>query len=166
MIDVYIGLGSNLDNPLNQLQKALASIEAHPEIDIEAVSSFYANPPMGPAEHDFINAVAKIVTSIPAQELLVFFQGIELKQNRVKKIKWGPRTIDLDILLYGRKIINLPNLVIPHPGLSQRAFVAWPLLEIAPDLILPNGLPLKQIAKQLDRKLLTLVRDEHEYTVA
>lgn len=167
MIDVYIGLGSNLDNPLNQIRKALESIDLHADIQIKAISSFYGNPPMGPTDQpNFVNAVAKLATTMPALDLLNFLQGIERKQNRVKKMHWGPRTIDLDILLYGVEMINLPNLMIPHPGLTQRPFVVWPLLEIAPDLILPNLIPLKQIAKNLDNNLLTLVRDEHDYTVA
>ncbi len=159
MIEVYLGLGSNLDNPFSQIQQAIQSIALHPEIKIESVSSFYTNPPMGPNDQpDYLNAVMKIVTEMPALELLDFLKIIEKKQNRKKKIKWGPRTIDLDILLYGKLEINLPNLIVPHEGLTQRAFVVWPLLEIAPNLRLPNKIWLKEIAQKLDCHVLTKIK--------
>lgn len=167
MMNVYIGLGSNLNHPLKQIEQALDNLAAHPEIEIRAVSSFYGNPPMGPADQpDYVNAVANIATTLSATNLLKFLHSIEQKQHRQRIIKWGPRTIDLDILLYGNQQIDLPNLIIPHPGLMQRVFVVLPLLEIAPNLILPNQLCLKKVAEQFDRKLLTIVREKHEYTIA
>lgn len=167
MINVYIGLGSNLNHPIKQLEQALDSLAEQSELDIQAVSSFYGNVPMGPADQpDYVNAVVNITTTLSATNLLNFLHAIEHNQNRKRIIKWGPRTIDLDILLYGHQQIDLPNLVVPHPGLMQRVFVVLPLLEIAPDLILPNQLYLKKVAEQFDKNLLTIVREKHEYTVA
>jgi 2-amino-4-hydroxy-6-hydroxymethyldihydropteridine diphosphokinase len=167
MIDVYIGLGSNLDNPVSQIKQALKSLGLCPDLNIEAVSSFYGNPPMGPVDQpDYVNAVVKISTAMSAPNLLQFLQSIEQKQKRTKLIKWGPRTIDLDILLYGSQQINLPNLVIPHRGLTERVFVILPLLEIAPDLMLPNQVFLRKIAENFDSSLLIKLREENEHTYA
>lgn len=166
-MNVYIGLGSNLNSPLKQIEQALNNLAAHPDIELKAVSSFYGNPPMGPSDQpDYVNAVANIATTISATNLLKFLHDLEQQQNRQRMIKWGPRTIDLDILLYGNQQIDLPHLVVPHPGLMQRIFVVLPLLEIAPNLILPNQLYLQKVAEQFDRKLLTIVREKHEYTIA
>lgn len=167
MINAYIGLGSNLNHPLKQIEQALENLAEHPEIEIEEVSSFYGNPPMGPTDQpDYVNAVANITTTLSPTVLLDFLHSIEQKQHRQRIIKWGPRTIDLDILLYGEQQIDLPNLVVPHPGLMQRVFVVLPLLEIAPNLMLPNQIHLKNVAEQFDEKLLTIVREKHEYTIA
>ncbi len=166
MTNVYIGLGSNLSTPIKQIEQAIDSLAEHSAIAIKAVSSFYGNPPMGPAEQpDYVNAVVNISTTLAATDLLDFLQSIEQKQHRKRIIKWGPRTIDLDILLYGNQQIDLPNLMVPHPGLMQRVFVVLPLLEIAPNLILPNQISLSKVAEQFDRKLLTIVREQHEYIV-
>lgn len=161
MTEAYIALGSNLDNPVNQIRQAIESIEEHPEIRIKAISGFYENPPMGPQDQpDFVNVVIKISTTLSAEELLDFNQSIEHQQNRQKKIRWGARTIDLDILLYGSHEINLPNLTVPHVGLSQRAFFAGPLFEIAPELILPNKMPLKKLIENIDCSILTKLNDK------
>jgi 2-amino-4-hydroxy-6-hydroxymethyldihydropteridine diphosphokinase len=159
MTDAYIGLGSNLDSPIDQIKAAIQAIDAHSDILVEAISSFYDNPPMGPlSQPDFVNAVIKIKTKITALELLAFLQSIEHKQHRQRKVRWGARTIDLDILLYGDAEIQLPNLMIPHIGLVQRAFVVVPLLEISPDLILPNQIQLKKIAQNIDCSFLTKLK--------
>lgn len=167
MIDAYIGLGSNLDCPLKQLKQAIETINTCPDIRVNKISGFYKNPPMGPVDQDeYINAVLKIQTTLSALDLLYFLQDLELKQHRKKTLKWGPRTIDADILLYGNQEIHLPNLIIPHPGLENRPFVVWPLLEIAPELILPNHTPLKVIAKNNDNRFLIKMREENEHTLA
>ena len=170
MIDVYLGMGSNLDNPCHQIRQAISAIASHPVICVNRASSFYANPPMGPiSQPDYVNAVLKVVTPMPVQALLYFLQSIEQQQHRQKTVKWGPRTIDIDILLYGNQVINLPSLIIPHPGLEQRAFVMMPLLEIEPDLALPSGMLLKKAAQKIDCSFLTKLikmRAEDEYTHA
>lgn len=161
MTEVYIALGSNLNSPVDQINQAVDTISNHPEITVEAISSFYENPPMGPQDQpDFVNAVIKINTFLSVRALLDFLQSIEKTQNREKKIRWGTRTIDADILLYGMQKINETDLVIPHLGLIDRAFFVGPLLEIAPDLVLPNQMALKKIAEKLDFSILTKINRE------
>lgn len=145
-IRCYIALGSNLENPRQQLQLALSSLATAPKIDIVRTSSFYQTTPLGPQDQpDFINAVTQIDTSLSATALLMQLQTIEQQQGRIRKQRWGPRIIDLDLLLYGNMTIETDVLTIPHPGLIHRNFVIEPLLEIAPDLILPNGHRLRDL---------------------
>ena len=136
----YIGLGSNLNNPINQLQQALANLANLPQSQLLKASSFYCGPPMGNQNQpDFVNAVAKIQTHLPALELLTALQAIENQQGRVRAERWGPRTLDLDILLYGNQQSQDIALTLPHVGLYFRAFVLYPLYECEPELILPDG---------------------------
>lgn len=141
MKTVYIGLGSNLENPIMQIQEAVDRLREVPGVTINKLSSLYRSKPMGPQDQpDFINAVAEIETNLSAIELLQFLKRIEDAQKRVDFGKrWGPRTIDLDILVFGNETIDQSDLQVPHPGLSQREFVVYPLAEIAPYLILPSG---------------------------
>lgn len=137
---VYIALGSNLSNPIIQVQSAIAEIAALPQTQLLKASSLYRSKPMGPQDQaDFINAVIAIETTLSAQQLLAELQHIELQHHRVRDQHWGPRTLDLDLLLYGEEIIQETNLVVPHYGLRERNFVLYPLAEIEPQLILPNG---------------------------
>lgn len=137
---VYIGLGSNLDNPLEQVRQAIESLSRTPQIEVVRVSSLYRSHPLGPpGQPDYINAVMAIETSLSAEALLDVLQAIELSQGRVRDgERWGPRTLDLDILLYGDVVMEQPRLKIPHPGLHERSFVLYPLLEIAPELLVPG----------------------------
>lgn len=137
----YIGLGSNLDTPAQQLEQAIRAIAALPDTRVDAVSSFYCSKPMGPQDQpDFVNAVAKISTGLTPISLLDGLQAIELQQGRVrKKEQWGPRTLDLDILLFGRHQINSERLTVPHYGIKTREFVLVPLAEIEPTLTMPDG---------------------------
>ena len=142
MIRVYIGLGSNLNNPTQQLQAALQALKKLPKSHLGQISQFYESPPMGPQNQpDFINAVAALDTILAPLELLKALQKIEAQQGRKRDPlrHWGPRNLDLDILLYGNERLNTEELIIPHPGLTERKFVFIPLLEIAPDLCLPKG---------------------------
>lgn len=142
----YIALGSNLNNPVYQLQLALQALQALPSTKIQRVSHFYQNPPMGPQDQpNFVNAVAALDTSLEPLILLEKLQKIEKQQGRNRDIeqRWGPRTLDLDILLYADSCMNTEKLILPHPGLTERCFFLVPLYEIAPDLILPNGELLK-----------------------
>jgi 2-amino-4-hydroxy-6-hydroxymethyldihydropteridine diphosphokinase len=136
----YIGLGSNLENPLEQLQSALKAMAALSGVRLRGVSSFYRNPPMGPQDQpDYVNAVAELEVDLPAEVLMERLQQIENEHGRVRKgERWGPRTLDLDILLYGEEFIETTRLTVPHPGLAKRAFVLQPLHEIAPDLVVPG----------------------------
>ncbi|MCY7296776.1 2-amino-4-hydroxy-6-hydroxymethyldihydropteridine diphosphokinase [Alteromonas sp. a30] len=146
---VYIGMGSNLSEPALQLQDALTAMNNIHQTSVVQVSSCYGSKPMGPAEQpDYVNAVAALETSLSSMALLQALQKIELQQGRVrKKERWGPRTLDLDILLYGMEIINEPDLVVPHYGMKQREFVIHPLFEVAPDLTLPCGTSVAALLK-------------------
>ena len=129
----YIGLGANLAEPQAQLQRALAVLESHPQLELKTHSRLYGSKPMGPQDQpDYVNAVAEIATTLEAEALLDVLQQIEQQHGRVRKAeRWGPRTLDLDILLFNQAIINTPRLTIPHYGMAEREFVVYPLLEIA-----------------------------------
>lgn len=139
----WIGLGSNLDDPLAQLQRAVAALAAHPAVRIAARSPVYRNPAMlqpgQPPQPDYLNAVVGIDTTLEPLALLDLLQAIEQAQGRVRGERWGARTLDLDILLYDDRVIDLPRLVVPHPGLRERRFALQPLADIAPGLRLPDG---------------------------
>lgn len=139
-MESYIGLGSNLDNPELQLEMALAALRDIPDTSLVKYSSFYRSMPLGPSEQpDFINAVALLDSGLKAGQLLSQLQSIENRQGRVRNgQRWGPRTLDLDILLYGNQVIDEPGLTVPHPGIRHRNFVLMPLLELAPDLEIPG----------------------------
>ncbi len=138
--DAYIGLGSNLSDPHAQVAQALQELNDIADTKLVKVSSFYISKPMGPSDQpDYINAVAKISTSLSAEELLVELQRIENKHQRQRnKQRWGPRTLDLDIILYGDEQIDSKKLQIPHYGVSERGFVLIPLQELQADLIIPG----------------------------
>ncbi len=141
----YIGLGSNLQDPVDQVARALTALADLPETRCVARSALYASPPMGPQDQpDYINAVACLSTALAPRDLLASLQAIERAHGRVRNgTRWGPRTLDLDILLYGGRQIHEPGLSVPHPGIPERAFVVHPLAEIAPrDLVLPGHGPL------------------------
>ena len=145
----FIALGSNLDSPIQQVNKALRAIRKIPGVTLMQCSSLYESAPLGPQDQpDYINAVAKIHTSLEPHSLLDQLQSIEANQGRQRSMRWGARTIDLDILLYGERTINSERLCIPHPGLRGRNFVIHPLYEIAPNLVLTDALPLKILFDQ------------------
>jgi 2-amino-4-hydroxy-6-hydroxymethyldihydropteridine diphosphokinase len=141
MIEVYIGLGSNLAQPEKQIQAACCSLTKLPDSRLIKCSSLYQSLPMGPQDQpNYVNAVALITTTLSPETLLQQTQLIENQQGRIRKAnRWGPRTLDLDMLLYGNQQIDNQHLTVPHSGMKQREFVLYPLLEIAPDLILPCG---------------------------
>ncbi|MDP5254017.1 MULTISPECIES: 2-amino-4-hydroxy-6-hydroxymethyldihydropteridine diphosphokinase [unclassified Vibrio] len=147
MKTVYIAIGSNLDNPVQQAQQAIEALKQLPDSQWEQVSSLYSSTPMGPQDQpDYINAVAKLYTHLTPLELLEHTQRIELEHGRVRKEqRWGARTLDLDILLYGQETIEHPRLTIPHYGMKVREFVVYPLAEITPDLTLPDGTKLSEL---------------------
>ena len=139
LITVYIGLGSNLAEPIEQIKTARHAISTLPTVEIIALSNFYSSPALGGMEQpNYVNAVLSILTILSPLVLLQHLQAIENAQGRVREQRWGARTLDLDILLYGDQTIDLPDLTIPHYGLAERAFVLYPLAEIAPTLSIPH----------------------------
>lgn len=150
---VYIGIGSNLQNPQQQVVDALTLLGQIPETVCTRSSSLYRSQPMGPADQpDYINAVAEIKTTLSARILLQNLQNIEARQGRVRGAeRWGPRTLDLDILLYNHNIINESDLRVPHPGIPERAFVLYPLQEIAQDIEIPGLGSLKDIIELFEK---------------
>lgn len=147
----YIGLGSNLNNPKEQIKRSLISLNEDEEIEVSALSSLYKSKPIdGSQQPDYINAVCMVNTHLTALELLHVCQHIELKQHRVREKKWGARTIDLDIIIYGSQVIASKKLVVPHPEMMNRAFVLVPLHEIEPDINVPVLGPLKKLIDKID----------------
>lgn len=145
-IRCFISLGSNLSDPFAQIRNALDAISHLPGSSLGAVSPLYRNPAIGPGQQpDYLNAVAELNTSLDALKLLSHLQQIELAQGRVRTERWGARTLDLDLLLYGNACIDLPQLQVPHPRMSERNFVLYPLHDIAPELILPRGTSLRTL---------------------
>jgi len=136
MIEIYIGLGSNMGNKEENIRKAIECIKE--KCKILKTSSLYETEPVGYEQQDwFFNGVIKAETELEAQPLLKFLQEIEEKLGRVRKIKDGPRIIDLDLLLYGDQIITDENLIVPHPRMQERGFVLIPLNEIEPNFVHP-----------------------------
>ncbi|AFJ03573.1 2-amino-4-hydroxy-6- hydroxymethyldihydropteridine pyrophosphokinase [Methylophaga frappieri] len=147
---VYIGLGSNLADPEQQIRQALRNLKALPKTQYIAASSLYRSPPMGPADQpDYLNAVAAVETDLSPLDLLQALQQIEKQHGRERLRHWGERTLDLDILLYDQRQIQEPLLTIPHPGLTTRAFVVRPLHEIAGDVLIPGHANLGQYVAAL-----------------
>lgn len=152
---VYIGLGSNLNNPKKQLKNAVIALNETSDIKIVGLSSLYESPPVDNSEQpNYLNAVCKIDTNISALELLKICQEIENKQGRIRGKKWGARTIDLDIILYGMQIVASKELVIPHPEMINRAFVLVPLAQIEPDLKVPILGNIKDLIAKIDTSIL------------
>jgi len=138
-VAAYVGLGSNIGNGPVTLRNAIESIDRLPRTRVGRRSSFYRSPPMGVVnQRSFVNAVVQVETRLTAPALLLALHGIERRFGRVRKLRWGPRTLDLDILVYGDSIMNREGLMIPHPGIPSRPFVLHPLAEIAPGLHIPG----------------------------
>lgn len=136
MIQAYVGLGSNLNDPARQVKSALAALNGIPETRCVRHSSLYRSTPLGRADQpDYINAVAMLDTRLSVRQLLTELQAMERIHGRVRGAEqWGPRTLDLDLLLYGDMQLESEELTVPHPRLAERSFVLYPLCEIAPDL--------------------------------
>jgi 2-amino-4-hydroxy-6-hydroxymethyldihydropteridine diphosphokinase len=148
MVAAYIGLGSNLHDPVEQLGRARVELAQLPDTELRGYSSLYQSPPMGGMDQpDYINAVAGLETALNPDELLENLQAIEAAHGRVRGERWGARTLDLDLLLYGPTIIDMPGLKVPHPGAHERAFVLYPLYEIATDLEIPGRGRITELLK-------------------
>jgi 2-amino-4-hydroxy-6-hydroxymethyldihydropteridine diphosphokinase len=144
---VYIGLGANLDQPVQQLERAVVALKQIKNSSLLQLSGFYGSKPMGPQDQpDYVNAVAALKTSLTAEALLDALQQIELDQGRQRKDqRWGPRTLDLDILLFGDEVIQTERLTVPHYGMKVREFVLYPLAELNSALVLPDGSKLSEL---------------------
>ena len=140
MTVAYIAIGSNLASPLEQVNAALKALGDIPESHILTVSSFYRTPPLGPQDQpDYLNAAVALETSLAPEELLNHTQRVR------KAERWGPRTLDLDIMLFGNEVINTERLTVPHYDMKNRGFMLWPLFEIAPELVFPDGEMLREV---------------------
>lgn len=143
-VRAYIGIGGNLDDPITQVRRAILALAELPTSRLTARSPLYRTRPVGgpPDQPDYINAVAALDTTLAPDELLATLQALETAHGRTRTVRWGPRTLDLDLLLYGRLTRHDPWLTLPHPRLHERAFVLYPLHDIAPDLDIPGQEPL------------------------
>lgn len=151
MITAYIGIGGNLAQPIDTAKSAIKALKSLAQSQWLGVSSLYRSKPMGPASQpDYINAVAAIKTDLEPLALLDQLQQIELAHGRIRKDeRWGARSLDLDLLLFGEQHINHPRLVVPHYGMRQREFVLYPLHELQPDLIFTDGVSLQQLVENV-----------------
>lgn len=154
MANVYLSLGSNMESRIGYLEKAISKLRLMKDSEVTAISSIYETDPVGYIDQpSFLNLVVCIKTTLPPFELLAETQQIENELGRKREIRWGPRTIDLDILLYDQENMKMESLTLPHPRMWQRSFVIIPLLEVAPDLIFDvQGVTLKQVYDQLQDK--------------
>ena len=152
----YLGLGSNLRSPKRELWQAINRLDKLPRTVITHISSVYNSQPYGvPSQPNYCNMVIAIHTTLPAMRLLRYCQLIEKKHQRIRKVHWGARTLDIDLLLYGKQVINQRELTIPHPQMLKRDFVLAPLLEITPAALLPNGEPIFSYLKYCKTHILS-----------
>lgn len=148
---VYIGLGSNLDEPLARVRRAIASIRQLPHTVLLASSSCYRSNPVGPpGQPDYINAVVKVESGLDPLQLLAGLKEIENGQGRVRAERWGPRTLDLDLLLYNDLAMVTTVLTLPHAEMHKRGFVLYPLHELEPDLVIPGRGAVRDLIRDLD----------------
>jgi len=147
---VYVALGSNLGDRMAHLSSALDALRTHPDLHAVVCSSVYETVPMGPQDQpNYLNAVVGLQTELTAFKLLGELQDIETRLGRVRNgVRWGPRIIDLDILLYADEVIDTPELSVPHPGIAERSFVLLPLAELAPELIVPTKGTVSKLLEQ------------------
>ena len=152
----YIGIGSNLEHPETQLRRAFRALAELPASRCVACSPLYRSEAVGgpPDQPEYLNAVAAVDTTLQPEALLTALQAIEATQGRVRTVRWGPRTLDLDLLLYDHLVLDGPRLTLPHPRLHQRAFVVYPLYDIAPDLKIPGQGLLSELLKKIPQSTL------------
>ncbi len=166
MVTAYIGLGSNLADPQARLRRAFAELAQLPQSQLRVRSSLYRSAPMGPQDQpDYLNAVAALETALPPLALLAELQAMEAAHQRVRGERWGPRTLDLDLLLYADQTIDLPTLTVPHPGLYERNFVLYPLAEIAPGLVIPGVGVLDELLTRCERGSLIVIEKTRQARV-
>lgn len=160
-IPAYVGIGSNLDDPLAKVRSAFGSLRRLQDTRLVRTSSIYRTAPVGPVpQPDFYNAAAGLLTQLEPRALLRVLKELELQLGReASNMRWGPRQIDFDILVYGSSIISEEHLTVPHPGLLQRAFALVPLADIAPDLRVPGAGRVADLAAKCDRSGLEWASD-------
>ncbi|WP_444883906.1 2-amino-4-hydroxy-6-hydroxymethyldihydropteridine diphosphokinase [Microbulbifer sp. PSTR4-B] len=152
---VFIGLGSNLSEPQKQLRSALAAMEEIPDCRLLRCSSFYHSAPIGPGEQpDYVNAVVELECALTPIGLLDQLQTIEQAHGRERSVRWGARTLDLDVLLFGEQQLDETRLQVPHPRMAERNFVLQPLAELDPQLQLPSGELLQQLLQDCPQNRL------------
>ena len=163
MTAVWLAIGSNLAQPLQQVEAALEALSRLPETRLTACSSYYRSRPLGPQDQpDYLNAVAALETALAPETLLDHTQAIEQRQGRVRKdLRWGPRTLDLDIMLFGDRPIHTQRLTVPHYDMQNREFMLYPLAELAPDLVFPDGGSLADRLRQVPRNGLVFWDEQH-----
>jgi 2-amino-4-hydroxy-6-hydroxymethyldihydropteridine diphosphokinase len=150
MTTVFLGIGSNMDDPPAQLQMAVAALRLLPGTRMQRISPTYASKAWGKTDQpDFLNMVVQVETDLQPAALLEQVKQIEAAQGRLPGERWGPRPVDIDILLYDKLTINTPTLVIPHPRMWERAFVLRPLSDLLPDLCAPDGTLISVLLKQV-----------------
>lgn len=150
----FVGLGSNIDNPISQITNAYEYLKAHKDITKISISSLYETPPLGNQNQEFfINAVAKIITNLTYNELHSLLKFLEKKHKKQVIDIWGPRTLDLDLLSYNDIDIKTKELVIPHPGVRFRNFVIVPWYEIEPNYKLPGNINIKDLFLKADKNI-------------
>lgn len=161
-VTAYIGLGSNIGNGKENCTRALELIRGLEESKLKACSQWFLTRPIGPQEQDwYVNGVASVVTGLPPIELLNRILGIENRMGRVREERWGPRIIDLDLLLYGNQVVKEETLIVPHPRMHERRFVLIPLLEIAPGLVHPIfGKAMKALLEGIEEDGQEVVKTE------
>lgn len=161
---VYLGLGTNLGDRLHHMKQAIHWLRKRNEIEVTRISSIYETEPVGYLDQPhFLNLVCEIETTLTPTQLFAHIQWIEQKLKRVRTVRWGPRTIDIDILLFGNQIIHQPDLMIPHPRMLQRSFVMVPLAELAGDLIVPGtAKTVDQWRKSISDQRITLVYESFD----
>lgn len=157
----FVALGSNLEVPREQVLRALDALAAIPKTRCTGRSSLYRSQPLGPVDQPpFVNAVARLETGLAPRALLDALLAIERAHGRIRDgARWGPRTLDLDLLLYEDLVLAEPGLTLPHPGLTTRAFVLYPLAELAPDLVVPGAGPIHTLIDQVDPDGLSAIED-------
>lgn len=149
--NAYVGIGSNLDDPIRQVQSAMRAVGHLSASGIAHCSSLYRSAPLGPEDQpDYINAVVQITSTLPASELLAALQQIEVEHGRIRSgERWGPRILDLDLLVFGSQVIDQEGMQVPHPRIRERNFVLLPLMELAPDLEVPGQGRVAVLVEQL-----------------
>lgn len=159
----YLGLGANLNQPVQQLNQAVQALRAHSRIHQLRVSRYYQSAPMGPQDQpDYVNAVVECETDLSPVDLLDLCQSIEQAQLRVRQRHWGERTLDIDILSMGDLMMQTARLTLPHPGIAHRDFVILPWQELAPDYLIPNLGRLSQLSDSGDFKAQPMSLSQQE----
>ncbi|HYY08305.1 MAG TPA: 2-amino-4-hydroxy-6-hydroxymethyldihydropteridine diphosphokinase [Actinomycetota bacterium] len=146
----YLGLGSNLGDRLGNLQAAVDGLHEADGVRVVASSRVWETAPVGPPQPDYLNAVVRVETDLSPADLLGACRRVEEVLGRVRRERWGARTIDVDVLLFDARTVDEPDLVVPHPRLTERAFVVLPLLELDPDPILPDGRRVRNVRLDTD----------------